>query len=280
MPSVSIRGARLNYLERGRGTPVVFSHGFLWSGRMFDAQVAALESRFRCIAFDHRGQGQSEVTPTGYSMDELALDAAALIESLGAAPCHFVGLSMGGFVGMRLAARRPELLRSLSLLETAATAEPPLKVLRYKLLMGIAKLTGLRPTAGVAMRAMFGRTFLSDPARAALRAEQRRLLLSNRVEGVLRTLDGLIHRQGVEAELPRIRCPTLVIVGEQDVATVPARAREIHALISGSRLVTIPRAGHTSTVEEPDRVNAALVPFIEQCEAATAGAEAAAAVIQ
>jgi len=275
MAHVQVRGARLQYLERGQGSPVVFSHGFLWSGRMFDAQVAALESRFRCIAFDHRGQGQSEVTADGYGMDDLALDAAALIESLGAVPCHFVGLSMGGFVGMRLAARRPELIRSLSLLETSASAETPAKVLQYKLLGAMAKVTGLKPVAGLAMRTMFGRTFLSDPARAALREEQRRLLLDNSVPGVLRTLTSIIERKSVEAELAAIRCPTLIVVGEQDVATVPAKSEQIHALIPGSRLVKVPRAGHTSTVEEPDGVNAALVPFIERCEADRASAPAA-----
>src|SRR5437868_5589969 len=166
MPEVVIRGARLNYLERGQGTPVVFSHGFLWSGRMFDAQVAALESRFRCIAYDHRGQGKSEVTGSGYTIDELAEDAVALIEKLGAAPCHFVGLSMGGFIGMRLAARRPELIESLSLLETAAGAEPPFKVVKYRALMAIARVAGMKPVSGPAMKTMFGRKFLPDPSRA------------------------------------------------------------------------------------------------------------------
>jgi len=269
MPEVVIRGARLNYLERGRGTPVVLSHGFFWSGRMFDAQVAALESRFRCIAYDHRGQGKSEVTESGYSIDELTEDAAALIQKLGAAPCHFVGLSMGGFVGMRLAARRPELIRSLSLLETSAGAEPLFKVFKYRALSAVARVSGIKPVAGMAMKTMFGRKFLSDPSRSALRAEQRRLLEANSLQGVLRTLkSAIIERPTFEGELSAITCPTLVIVGEQDVATVPAKAERIHALVHGSRLVVIPGAGHTSTVEEPEAVNAALVPFIDRCEAA------------
>lgn len=58
-----------------------------------------------------------------------------------------------------------------------------------------------------------------------------------------------------------------MIVGEQDVATVPAKSERIHALIAGSRLVVVPGAGHTSTVEEPEAINAALVPFIDRCEA-------------
>jgi 3-oxoadipate enol-lactonase len=268
MPEVVIRGARLNYLERGKGPPVVFSHGFLWSGRMFDAQVAALESRFRCIAYDHRGQGRSEVTASGYSADELAEDAAALIEALGAAPCHFVGLSMGGFTGMRLAARRPELIKSLSLLETSAAGEPPLKVLKYRALMAIASFAGMKPVSGTAMKTMFGRKFLSDPSRSALRAEQRRLMEANSIPGMIHSLKGIIERPPIAGELSRVRCPTLVIVGDQDVATVPAKAEQIHALIAGSKLAVIPGAGHTSTVEEPEGVNAALVPFIESCEAA------------
>lgn len=276
MADIQIRGARLSYLERGRGSPVVFSHGFLWSGRMFDAQVAALESRFRCIAFDHRGQGRSEVTEFGYSIEELAEDARQLIQALGAAPCHFVGLSMGGFVGMRLAARHPELIRSLSLLETSAAGESPLNVVRYRALAAVVKIMGLRPVAGPAMRSMFGRKFLTDGSRSALRAEQQRLLVGNSVPGVLRTLRGIVERPGIEEELPRIHCPTLVIVGEQDVATPPAKAEGIHARIAGSKLVVIPGAGHTSTVEDPEGVNAALVPFINGCEASTAGTRASA----
>src|SRR5437899_10903280 len=103
---------------------LVCSYGWLWSGRVFDAQVALLKWRYRCVAFNFRGQGQSEVTGSGYDMETLYEDAVALIEQLGCAPCHFLGLSMGGFIGLRLAARHPELLRSMILLETSADPEP------------------------------------------------------------------------------------------------------------------------------------------------------------
>jgi 3-oxoadipate enol-lactonase len=65
---------------------------------MFDAQVDALQSRFRCVRMDFRGQGESEVTRSGYDLDTLADDAIALIESLGGAPMHLLGFSMGGMV--------------------------------------------------------------------------------------------------------------------------------------------------------------------------------------
>jgi pimeloyl-ACP methyl ester carboxylesterase len=82
MPTVRVNGAQLHYEDTGgAGAPVVFAHGLLFSGRMFDAQVAALKGRHRCIAYDARGHGQSEVTKAGYDMDTACADAAALIEA-------------------------------------------------------------------------------------------------------------------------------------------------------------------------------------------------------
>src|SRR5258708_37201312 len=125
MPRLQVDGADLHYQEAGRGPALVFAHGLLWSSSMFRFQIAALRDRYRCIAFDFRGQGQSEVTRKGYDMDTLARDAAQLIEKLGAAPAHFVGLSMGGFIGMRLAARRGGVLSSPGVFGTAGGAAPP-----------------------------------------------------------------------------------------------------------------------------------------------------------
>src|SRR5271154_3068068 len=104
MPHIKINGFDLYYEDTG-GTgreTIVFAHGLLWSGKMFGAQVEHLKSRYRVITYDHRGQGQSEVTATGYDMDSLAEDEAELIKALGVAPCHVAGLSMGGFTGMRV----------------------------------------------------------------------------------------------------------------------------------------------------------------------------------
>jgi 3-oxoadipate enol-lactonase len=121
MPYLTTNSVKLHYEDSGAPTAnaqtIVFSHGLLWSGHMFHKQVAALRTEYRVITYDHRGQGQSELTPDGYDMDTLTTDAIGLIEQLGIAPVHFAGLSMGGFVGMRLAARHPQLLRSLILME-------------------------------------------------------------------------------------------------------------------------------------------------------------------
>ena len=116
MPHIEVNGTRLYYEETGDGPEtIVFSHGLLMSGDMFAAQVEYFSDRYRCIVYDHRGQARSAVTDRGYDMDTLTGDAAALLQARVDGPCHFAGLSMGGFVGMRLAIRQPELLKSLTM---------------------------------------------------------------------------------------------------------------------------------------------------------------------
>lgn len=263
MPYLEIGDARTHYTDEGAGgETIIFSHGLLFSGRMFARQVEHLKGNFRCITFDHRGQGKSKVTKDGYDIDTLTEDAARLIEELDAAPCHFIGLSMGGFVGMRLAFRRPELLRSLTLIETSADPEPEENKPRYRLLNFIARWFGIGIVVGKVMPIMFGRGFLSDQARADERAKWRKVIAANDKTGITRAVNGVINREGVSEEIGRINRPVLIIVGDQDVATVPEKSERMHAAIQGSKLVTIPNAGHSSTIEEPDAVNAAVSAFL------------------
>ncbi len=264
MPIIRVNGAALCYEEHGTGSEtIVFAHGLLWSCRMFDAQVAQFKEHYRCVAFDFRGQGQSEVTRSGYDMETLYEDARALIEQLGCAPCHFLGLSMGGFIGLRLAARHPELLRSLILLETTADPEPSENVAKYKQLTFVARWLGLGLVVDRVIPVMFGRTFLGDPTRALERREWRQRMSENHRLGITRATTGVITRQGIENEIDNITVPTLILVGDEDVAVPPVHSQRLHEQIAGSRLQIIPRAGHTSTVEEPTAVNDAIINFLD-----------------
>ena len=227
---------------------------------MWRFQLAALRGRYRCIAYDHRGQGKSEVTAAGYDMDTLTGDAIGLIEALGIAPVHFVGLSMGGFVGMRLAARRPELVRTLALVETAADGEPRRNVPKYAVMSALTRILGVRPFVPAVMKIMFGRTFLRDEGRAELRRGLAGELLENDLTGMRRALKGVISRAPVPpSELARIRAPTLVISGEEDSAVVSQRSARLAGAIAGAAFLVIPRAGHSSSLEEPDVLNRALL---------------------
>lgn len=260
MPSISANGTELHYTEKGSGEEtIVFSHGLLMSSEMFRAQIDELSSHYRCIAYDHRGQGKSAVADDGYDMDNVAKDAAELIEKLDVAPCHFVGLSMGGFVGMRLAIHRPELLKSLVLMDTSADPEP--NVRPYRIMAFIGRWLGFRLVISRVMNLMFGRTFLGDDARAQERDHWRTHVLNNDRKGITRAAHGVIDRDGVYEQLDQVQVPTLVIVGEEDIATVPAKAQRIQKAIRGSKLVTIPQAGHSASIEQAELVTQEIKTF-------------------
>ena len=112
------------------------------------------------------------------------------------------------------------------------------------------------------MAIMFGEKFLNDPDRGKEREEWRQRMIANHRIGITRAITGAIGRASVYDQIDKITLPTLIIVGDQDVATVPAKSERMHARIRGSKLVVIPGAGHTSTVEEPGAVNDALVQFL------------------
>ena len=140
MSFIKVNNANLYYEDTEKGPDtIVFGHSMLFNLRMFDDQVDRLKSSFRCIRFDFRGQGKSEVTENGYDLDNLTEDVLQLIKKLDANPCHFVGFSMGGIVAIRIAARYPGLLKSLTLIDTTSEPEPKENASKNKLLLWIAK---------------------------------------------------------------------------------------------------------------------------------------------
>jgi 3-oxoadipate enol-lactonase len=264
MGMIDVNGTSLFVEDTGAGSTgetIAFSHGLLWGTELFAPQIAALRGRYRCVAWDHRGQGRSAADwRHDIGMELVWQDAVALLEKLATGPVHFVGLSMGGFVGMRMAARRPDLVRSLILAETSADPEPLENVPRYRMLTAVSRLLGPKVVGSRVAPILLGKTILADPARAD---DRRRFIeIMTRRRDIWRAVNGVIDRAPIHAELPRVTAPTLVIVGDEDVATVPAKAERVHAAIAGSRLVRIPRAGHSSTVEEPAAVTAAIEAFL------------------
>src|SRR6476620_1513213 len=109
---------------RSEGPTVVFSNSLGSTHRMWDAQLAAFEERFRIVRYDTRGHGLSPVPLGPYAIDDLADDLIALLDSLGAERAHIVGLSLGGMTAMRVAARNPERIDRLGLLCTGAQLPP------------------------------------------------------------------------------------------------------------------------------------------------------------
>ncbi|RFF27261.1 MULTISPECIES: alpha/beta fold hydrolase [unclassified Wenzhouxiangella] len=262
MAKHALNNASLNVVESGTGDEtLVLLHGLLFSHRMFDAQVAALQSRFRCVRMDFRGQGDSEVTRSGYDLDTLADDAIALIESLDCGPVNLLGFSMGGMVAQRVALKRPDLLRSLVLMNTSAEPEPISKRPRFALLNLVARFIGLKKVAPKILPILFSERFIEDPAYLEERERWLAMVTANDRIGVSRAVHGVVSRKSILERIHQIQLPTLIIAADQDRATPPARARNMQERIDGSKLVMIEDSGHMTTAEKPDEVNRVLEEF-------------------
>lgn len=263
MGRVDVGDVELEVREMGSGPEtVVLSHSFLVDHRQFDAQIEALSDQYRVVAYDHRDHGASDRASATYDLERLVRDAEAVIDATHAGPCHFVGLSTGGFVGMRLALRSPELLRSLTLMDTSGQAEPWPARVKYQVLLAIFGAVGTGPVIGSAMRSMFSPGFLRDPDRQDEVATWRSRIAANDPQAMIRFGRAIFARDDVLTPLGTVRMPTLVMVGEQDRSLPVARARALAAAIPDARLEVIPHAGHLSSIEQPQRVNNVLRSFL------------------
>jgi 3-oxoadipate enol-lactonase len=269
MPTLPVNGTTIAYTDTGAppdhpdAPTIVFGHGLLFSGWMFQAQVAALRDRYRCVTIDWRGQGQTPpATSGGYDMDTLTADAVGLIQALELSPAHYVGLSMGGFVGQRLGARHGELLRSLTLLDTSPDPEEPAAARQDKLLAVVYRLVGIKPVAGKVSALMFGPTFRDDPKSQAVIEQFVAGVARCDRGGMRRAVLAVANRAPIYDEIDRIAVPTLVIVGADDVPTPPDKAKRIAERVPGARLEIVANSGHSSTVEQPESITDLLQGFL------------------
>lgn len=265
MPKISSNGIQIHYEELGSGPEtVVFSHSYLCDHSHFHYQMQALKDRYRCIGFDHRGHGQSEITENGYEMENLYADAVGFIEALDCAPCHFVGLSTGGFIGVRLGIRRPDLVKSLVLMDTSADAEPQKKVREYRQMLFVLRWIGYWPLINRVMPIFFGSRFLNDPARQEEVKHWKNRLMANDRKAMVKFANGIFSRSSCYDDLDKIKTPTLVIVGADDPAQPVEKAKRIAERVPGATLRIIPDAAHLCTVDEPDAVNKAIEEFLSR----------------
>lgn len=205
MPYVDVGTHELWVQVKGTGEPVLFVHGLFLDGRSFDAQAEALSERYRTIQVDVRDHGRSGGPPTRWSLWDAAGELALLIEELDHGPVHWVGLSMGGMLGLRVALRKPELVRSLALLDTSAAPED--RAWLHRSMARLVQALG-RPAMRVLMpyvvRQMFSPAGRSSPA--AERWTERILAMEPEaiVRGSLAVFDrGAISPGGCPRSSPR-----------------------------------------------------------------------------
>jgi 3-oxoadipate enol-lactonase len=197
-------------------------------------------------------------------MDTLADDAAALIEALDLAPCHFVGNSMGGFIALRLAARRPDLLRSA--VAMGSSAEEEYKKGDFGPLVSHMQEHGTTEVIDSLMYIMFGDSTMQDPEKKRLREEWRDYMLGL-PSPIGDAAHGVVYRERVLDELSDATVPVLAIAGEEDHAYEVPLSENIAEASPQGKVVSVSRAGHSLAVEQPEAVNEYLAEHFAAVEA-------------
>lgn len=266
MPTLSLHGGPLFYKDTGGdGEPVALGHGYLMTHRLWDRLVPELaDAGYRVIRWDWRGQGQSGVAADGYDPWALAADVLTLMGRLGIERFHYVGHSMGGYVGYRVALRAPGRVASLVQIGTGAAAEDEAAGREYTTLLWALRLLGYGPVLGRVLPILYGPSYLDRPARRSEVAEQERRIRTNSRTGVFRAGRGIFDRDSVEGELHQIRTPTLVVTGEHDRPHPPAQGRADAARIPDATFVELEDVGHTPPEEAPDETTRLVLDWLRR----------------
>lgn len=263
MKSITANNTELWVEDRGVGRPILLVHGFPLNHAMWSAQIDVLASQFRVIAPDLRGFGRSESTPSNIvTMEQFADDLAALLDALAInEPVTYCGLSMGGYIAFPFLRQHAGRLRGLILCDTRAAADSPgVAAARLVAAESVMK-EGPKPLADGMLPRVLGRTTLEQHPHVV--DGLRRMMMSAAPHAIAAAQRGMAARQDATAMLAEIKCPTLVLVGEEDASTPPTEMQAMAAAIPGSQYVEIPSAGHLTPMENPAAVNAAVSDFLK-----------------
>jgi 3-oxoadipate enol-lactonase len=257
---VKTNGIETNYVIDGEGPWLTMSHSLASNLTMWDEQAKLLARKFKVLRYDTRGHGGSGAPPGPYTLDQLADDAKALFDALGIEQTHWVGLSMGGMVGETFALKHPGFFQSMVLADTTAR-RPPNAAEMWGERIRIAESQGMDALVESTLARWF-----TEPYRQSRKDVMERIgnhIRSTPVAGFVGCCHA-ISKVDVLDRLPEIKCPALVIVGEEDHGTPPEMARAIHANLPGSELVLIPNAAHFSNVEQEKAFDDAMTAFLDR----------------
>jgi pimeloyl-ACP methyl ester carboxylesterase len=233
---------------------------------MWRPQLEYLTDAARVIAPDLRGHGDSDAPEGPYSMDQLADDAIALLDSLGLTqPAVVAGLSMGGYVALALYRRYPSRVAGLILAATKAGADSPEAQANREKSAALAREKGVEAIADAMLPKMLApATYAANPG---LVAEVRAIMVAAPLNGVVGDLLGMKVRPDSTDLLPQITRPVLVIHGQDDQLIPPREAEATHAALPNARLVLVPNAGHLLNLEQPETFNAEVRTFLHSLSA-------------
>jgi len=250
------KGATARVREMGDGPPVVLLHGYPLDGAMWSGVARVLAHRFRVLKPDLPGRGET-TAPSEGRLGDYADFVQALLEALPGA-AGLAGFSMGGYVALELARRRPENLRALVLVDTRASADDDAGRAKRDEAIATVRSSGVEAIAeAMRPRLLTARSL----ANRDLVERVDRIMKRQRPETVEGDLTAMRDRPDARDRLSEIAIPTLVVVGEEDALTPPAESEAMASAIPGARLVRIAGAGHLTPMERPGAVAAALGDF-------------------
>lgn len=261
MNVIDHRGVSIAVEETGAGLPVVLLHSFLGSSEIWRGQVPALAQHYRVIKIDLRGHGRSDNIEGPFTLYDAVDDVIAVLDALGIERAVWCGLSIGGMVAMRGAIRYPERVAGLVLMDTDAGAETAWNRMKYRAMGGVVSTFGFCPLLPLVSALMFGATTRRD--NPTLVDETRQMIARNHIDSARRCLEALMRRDSVVGRLQEIEVPALVVVGEEDRMLPPSHSRRIRERLPDAGLTMIPNAGHMTPLEQPERVNTAVLAFLE-----------------
>jgi pimeloyl-ACP methyl ester carboxylesterase len=252
---MQLRGKTLAVEQQGDGDAVLMVHGLGGTSNVWHAQRGVLVRSFRLICPDLEGSGRSPLTGA-LSIADFVGDLVALLDALGVESAHLVGHSMGTIVCQHLAVEYSDRAKTLALV--GPLTEPPegaRKALRDR--ATVAREKGMAAIADIMLPiSTSAETRASRPAAAAM---VRELLMRQSADGYARTCEALAAARAAEVE--RIRCPTILITGDEDVVGPPAAVKRLAQRISGAKAVIVAGTGHWTPIEQPNAVNTALLNF-------------------
>ena len=266
MGRVKVGSLTVAVSDVGTGPPVVLLHGLACGKRMWFHQKRALRGRFRVIAYDQRGHGQTDApaAATDYSAAHLTRDLIGVLDTLRIERASVVGFSMGGGPALALAASRPERVSRLVLADVGAGADDSVKTewlaRLWIRLIGQGEIDEL-------VCDMLRSELLKTYARRNVRCRDHMaaLIRATPIDGLRFTLSEVLAKRKslfrLTSLLKSVRAPTLVVVGAQDYVCSKA-ARLLAGTIPGASLKIIEESGHMSPLEQPAAFNAALLEFL------------------
>jgi 3-oxoadipate enol-lactonase len=257
-----VTAADLAYDDAGEGPVVVFLHGHPFNRTMWAPQLAAFRDRFRVIAPDLRGYGESPVTAGTVTMAELAADVRQLLDREGIGRAALVGLSMGGLILMELAAAEPDRWWALGFVATTARPTSPAEVADRLAKAQVAEEQGMRPLA----EEMAARLFGPAPAEELTRQIMDMMLATSPL-GAVAALRGRAQRPDYRPMLASLRTSTWVCVGDRDAYSTGEVTDELVSCLHDPQVVVLPDVGHLPNLERTAVFNEYLGAFLDNAAA-------------